>query len=667
MDKKLVEQRMIELCDQIARHEFLYYVKAKPEISDQEFDLMFNRLLELEKQYPDLVVKHSPSKRVGSDLDNLFPEITHTIPILSLDKCYSIEELMAWIIKIQNKVNQKLTFSAEEKMDGVSVILSYNDGILYQAATRGNGLIGNDITQNVMTIPSIPLKLTNPVTLTVRGEIFIQKSDFQKLKQSDDNSYDSPRNLSAGALRRKNSKETAKIPLQSFIYEGISGEFDASWTHESILSYLQSLGFKTNPSTHFFQDDPNQWHSYIQQVIQTRNKLNYDIDGLVIKINEINPRQILGATDRFPRWAIAFKFSAPEAVTIIEDITCQIGRLGRITPVARLKPIHLNNATITNATLHNQEYIDALDIAIGDSVMVSRRGDVIPAIERVIEKNNSQTLAWKMPDQCISCHSPLIKDGAHHFCPNENCPERLAASLIHFVGKTGMDIENLGPQTIRLLIDQKMVRTPQDIYSLNYDQLVGLPGFGEKKIALLKQGIENSKKQPFETVLAAIGIKELGKATIKLLIDSGITSIDQFIRIATENDISSLIHIKGISTTIAHHIISSIQSPALLQTIDAFRRIGLSLKTEKSKEFQLSDIMKNQKWCITGSFNHFKPRDLAAHEIEKRGGTIVNSVSSKTTHLLVGDNPGSKYTKAKQLNIQVINEQEFLSLISSTD
>ncbi|KPA11624.1 NAD-dependent DNA ligase LigA [Candidatus Magnetomorum sp. HK-1] len=664
MSPEIAEKKIHELSNQVKYHQNLYYKESQPEISDTEFDRLFDELIMLENSFPEFVLPDSPTSRVGSDLDNTFQTITHAKPMLSLDKCYTISELQDWATKTTKKAGMPVTFILDEKIDGVSIVLTYKNGLLVQAATRGNGIEGNDVTDNAKTIASIPLKLTSPVSLTVRGEIFIKRSVFDTIERSEGIAYDSPRNLAAGAIRRKTSRETAKIPLTIFVYDIVDGINLPSDDHFNLRKYLQKLGFKLNPQTNYFENADKNFSSCIEKATLCRNERDYEIDGLVIKVSEQKARDILGMTGRFPRWAMAYKFESPQATTEIEGIDIQIGRLGRITPVARLKPVRVGGAEITNATLHNQDYINEIGIAIGDQVRISRRGDVIPAVEAVLKKNENNNPIWQMPTNCKSCNTELVRDGGHHFCENDQCPERTKAALIHFAGKSGMDIENLGPKTVETLISLQLVQKMEDIFTFEPESLKGEEGFKEKKIAAIKRGIEESKKKPFETVLAALGIKNLGIGLIKLLIKSGIDSFDVLIDLAEKKDTERFVAIKGIEKNIATSLIESFQNPNILQTIAVFKKIGLqTISTQKLETNTISQTMSGQRWCITGQFEYFKPRSKAGQEIEKRGGVVVGSVSKKTSHLLAGEKAGSKLKKAQALGIKIVSEETFLDWI----
>ncbi len=674
-----------ELSARLRQYQYEYYVLSNPTISDLEYDRLFDRLLLLEEQFPDLKKADSPSQRIGSDLSGELPEMEHTIPVLSLDKAYALSELMGWIEKCRRNSDSELSFIIEEKIDGASIVLYYRDGLLSHALTRGNGLTGNDVTANVKTIGAVPLRLKKPLSLTVRGEIFLAKSLFNKINSKLETPYANPRNLASGTLRRVKSSEAAQLPLDIFIYEGYFAAPAAS--HRHILSELELLGFKLNKNIGFFSDADDltgirQEHplwkvgtiseieAFLKQAQANRELLDYEIDGLVIKVNEIRAREILGFTGHHPRWAIAYKFEAPEGSTIIEDIQVQIGRTGRATPVARVEPVSISGSTIANVTLHNQEYINILDLAIGDTVNVSKRGDVIPAVERLVEKNELGNTTWQMPALCPSCASPLSRSGAHHFCFNTNCPDQVRARIHFFAARNQMDIENLGPETLDVLIDRGFIEDPADIYHFDPEVLIDLPGFGRKKIELLKKGIESSKQKPYRIVLQSLAIPEMGQKVIELLIDAGFRNIESLFKVAEESNLEALTSIHGIGEKTAASIISSLQTPKLRQRIEGLKKQGLSFsekkplpKTEPGREAPA--IFKDQSWCITGSFVHFQPRERAAEEIKKGGGRVTSTVTGKTTHLLAGSSAGSKMEKALSLGVKIIKEEEFLDFLQS--
>ncbi|MFQ3620508.1 MAG: NAD-dependent DNA ligase LigA [Spirochaetales bacterium] len=522
MQQEEAQKHIEELKRRILQYQKEYYVEGRPTVSDREYDRLFDQLVDLEKQFPELKTPDSPSLRVGSDLDSEFPEVSHSIPILSLDKAYSPGQVFEWMEKSCESVGTKLSFVMEEKIDGVSIVLYYREGYLYQAVTRGNGYVGNDVTPNVRTIHDVPLKVPYNDPFFVRGEIYLPLSEFERINAKMDPPYANPRNLAGGTLRRKKSRETAQIPLRLFVYDGF---FEPSPPeHRFVLDRLKELGFPVNPRTVYISTAEVKMDN-IRELTQTyakeRSELSYQIDGLVFKVNEMAVREALGYTGHHPRWAIAYKFEAPYGASRVKRIEIQVGRTGRITPVARIEPVEVGGATIENVTLHNQDYIDALELSPGDLVAVSRRGDVIPAVEKVLEKNEGAPV-YRIPSTCPSCGTSLIIRGAHTFCPNtSSCPAQLKGRLQFFAGKDGLDIEYLGEETIEFLWNQGFVRRIQDLYQIPWDKLLEFPGFGEKKIELLKQGIEQSRKAPFEKILTALGIPEVGPKVIELLINAG--------------------------------------------------------------------------------------------------------------------------------------------------
>lgn len=672
------------LSEQLRRYQRAYYVDARPLVEDLEYDRLFDRLQALEAAHPHLRLPDSPTQRVGSDLSSEFPEVEHTLPVLSLDKAYTGAEVASWMTKTAAKASQELSFVVEEKMDGVSIVLYYEKGVLARAVTRGNGMVGNDVTANVKTIASIPLRLPEAVNLAVRGEVFLPKAEFLLLNSRMETPYANPRNLTAGTIRRIKSSEVAKVPLRIYLYEGY-WEGDSPFTdHIAILAKLASYGFALNPHIALFclrADDARKrlekaglegkalsyadFDLYVAEHTAKRDSLPYEIDGLVMKVNELAVRESLGYTERHPRWALAYKFESPQAQTVVTNIEVQVGRTGRITPVARVVPVLVGGSTVSNITLHNQDYINMLELSIGDSVEISKRGDVIPAIERVIEKNEEGNHVWTLPEKCPSCSSTLVIRGAHTFCPNPSCPDQVSARLKFFVGKAQMDIDSFGPETITTLLDLGLLKDIPDIYTLDYESaLTGVPGFGAKKIGAIKAGVEKSKNQSFRRVLVSLGIGEIGKKAADLLVESGFASMDALLEIADKDDEETLTSIKQIGPKSARLLIDGLNDPAMRRRIELLRQAGLQFEEEKDADESLFEqVFANQTWCVTGSFAHFNPRSLALEEIEKRGGRTTTSVTSKTTHLLAGSGAGSKLAQANKLGVTIVNEEVFLSLL----
>lgn len=675
------KKRIEQLSEELLKHQYLYYVKAQPEISDREYDRLFDELVELEKKYPEYASENSPTKRVGSDLDNRFPEKEHTVPVLSLDKEYTVEGLEKWLTKTITNANQPLSFVVEEKIDGASIVLYYKTGKLDTALTRGNGVVGNDVAENIRTIKQIPLITHETTDFAVRGEIYINKSEFAQYNQTFDNKYANPRNLAAGSLRNIKSSIVAKVPLKIFTYEGY---FTPPFTNDHILvlSKLKENGFSINPNMGYFSDDIgkrslvkeklpeitvdsiNELAKYVKRLMAQRDKLDYEIDGLVIKVNEIDVRETLGYTAHHPRWALAFKFDAPTAQTRVTGIQVQVGRNGRVTPVANLEPVKIAGSTVARATLHNQEYIEMLELGIGDFVSISKRGDIIPAVEEVLEKDPDNPTIFKFPHKCPFCESTLEKDGAHHFCKNRQCPERIKRSIIYFAAKDQMDIDTLGGKTIIFMFDKGYIKSIPDLYTFDYNELLKEEGFKEKKVNNIKASVENSRKKPFRKVLTALGFDGLGTRAVADLVNNGFNSIDKIIEAASRGDVETFSNIEGFGEIMGQLIIDHFNDPRNLALIEELKKIGLNFEEEIPKEKEEAVLpFSGQVWVITGSFEHFQPRSKAAEEIEKRGGKTAGSVSSKTTHLLAGSAAGSKLQKAQKLDVTIVSESQFLDML----
>jgi DNA ligase (NAD+) len=674
------QERMKQIAGLLQEYERAYYIDGRPLVSDTEYDRLFDELIRLEAEYPQLRLPDSPTYRVGSDLGGDLPEAPHTLPVLSLDKAYSFAAVQKWMERTAARSERSLSFTAEPKIDGVSIVLYYEEGVLARALTRGNGFVGNDVTGNVRTIRSVPLRLAQPLTLAVRGEVYLPREAFSALNTSMDIPYANPRNLAAGTLRRKKSSDTAAVALTVFVYEAsFADPREVPGTHSALMVRLRELGLRVNPWFGIFgaESPPEEkllagWQSgsaadmeeFIREAQERRGTLAYDIDGMVIKVNELAVREQLGFTGHHPRWAVAFKFDAPEGVTRVVGIDIQVGRTGRITPVARVEPTAVGGSTISNVTLHNQLYIDMLELAVGDTVAVSKRGDVIPAVERVIEKNEEGRSTWRMPEHCPSCGTLLVQNGAHTFCPNTaGCPDQIFGRVKFFAGRGQMDIETLGPETIQVLIDEGLLHDLPDLYAIDYFRLVGRPGFGEKKCRALHDGVEASRAKPYETVLVSLGIPDVGRKAVELLIEAGIDSVEALIAVADAQDRQRLEAIKGFGEKTASSIIREFSNPELRERIARLKAAGLSFAAAGASRPAASGIFTGQVWCVTGSFDHFQPRSKAVELIKAGGGKVVTAVSGNTTHLLAGREAGSKLAKARTLGAAVITEEQFLGML----
>jgi DNA ligase (NAD+) len=681
-------KRMDFLAGELLRHQRLYYTLARPEVSDKEYDRLLDELLLLEKRFPQFASPNSPSRRVGSDLDNSFPERPHTVPVLSLDKLYQPQEAAQWLQKTAAACGRGVGFAVEEKIDGASIVLYYDRGELQYALTRGNGLAGNDVSDNVRTIRQVPLRIAEPGRLAVRGEIYITREDFDRFNAGLPEKYANPRNLAAGSLRNLKSALAARVPLNVIVYEGFfAGDPEGprpggnSRDHLEILHRLDGLGFRINPRLGFFSDSPEQRQraqrlfpqalsaplaaieDYLRRQGAARAEVPYDIDGLVIKVAELDMRQELGFTAHHPRWAVAYKFDSPQARTELLDVQVQVGRNGRVTPVALLRPVALSGSTVTRATLHNQDYIDMLELGIGDQVSISKRGDVIPAVEEVLEKAERAPAIFKLPARCPFCASLLVKEGAHHFCRNEECPERRRRALGYFCAKDQMDIETLGEKTIAFLFAKGWLRTIPDIYRFDYSRLEGEAGYKERKIDRIRASVEASKSRPFARVLASLGFEGLAASVAGALIGHGFDSIDKIIAAAAGEDWEAFAAIEGIGEATARQLVGHFAKPENLETISLLKQAGLRFQDEGEAAGRIDDSFAGQVWVITGSFEKFNPRSLAAEEIRRRGGRVAENVTARTTHLLAGVHPGSKLAKAETLGLPVVAEADFLRLL----
>ncbi len=680
------KEEIQSLTEKLISYQDTYYKEGVSLVSDSEYDRLTDRLIELEKEYPEYALPTSPTRRVGSDLTSDFPEVEHTIPVLSLDKAYSKDEVLSFFSRSIEKEGGALSFVAEEKIDGISMVLYYEGGILTRAVTRGNGSVGNDVTSNIVTIKSVPLELREKVDIAVRGEVYLPKADFEKVNASlpEDEKAANARNLAAGTVRRQKSSDCARVPLDMYCYEGFwSDKSQTPEDHLHILSKLKELGFRINPDFAYIAESEEEakkalervnlggsaysfssLSSYIERMTEKRPALDHEIDGLVFKINELDVREKFGYTVHHPRWAVAYKFESPHSRSKLLSVTCQVGRTGRITPVAEIEPVALGGSTIRRATLHNQEYIDELELAVGDTVSITKRGDVIPAVEEVIEKNEEGNTTYKLPSLCPCCSTALEKRGAHTYCPNFNCPDQAKGRLSYFASRDQMDIDTLGPRTIDILFSQGILKNTEDIYSADYTKAVGLPGIGEKTVTSIIESVKKSKEQPFKTVLASLGIPEIAKKSAEILINGGFDNIDKIIAAASTDDISAFTAIKGMGEETASNIIKTFRNENFMRMVNALRESGLhfSLDMDK-KEEEKEKIFSGEVWCVTGSFASFNPRSKALEEIEKRGGRTVSGVTGKTTHLLAGTGGGSKRADAERLGVKIVDEKEFLSLI----
>jgi DNA ligase (NAD+) len=666
IDPKIIE-RVEELRRQIREHDYRYYVLAEPIISDFEYDMLMRELIELERQYPELVTPDSPTQRVGGAPTKEFPTVTHPVPMLSLNNAFTIEEIRDFDRRVAELLEgEKYRYVAELKFDGMAVRLKYENGILVLGATRGDGVQGDDITNNIKTIRSIPLRLINPdekfLNIEVRGEVYMNKVDFEKLNEErerlGEKIFANPRNATAGTLKLQDPKLVAQRPLRFFAYylmaEGVELE-----SHYENLQILKRLGFPVCEHVKLCEsiDEVIEFWRYWEE---RRDELPYEIDGIVVKVDSIRQQEILGAIAKSPRWAIAFKFTPRQAQTKLLGITLQVGRVGTITPVAELQPVPLGGVIITRATLHNEDYIKEKDIRVGDTVIVERSGEVIPKIVGVVlEKRPPDAVPFVFPKNCPVCGGPIERPAgeANYYCENPECPAQVRARIEHFASRGAMDIEGLGEAIVDKLVTLGFLKNYADIYDLHKHKakLVRIEGFGEKSVQNLLNSIENSKKQPFHRVLYALGIRYVGSETAKLLADA-FGSIDKLMNASVEQ-ISS---VYGIGPRIAESVYKFFHDERNLELIKRLKEAGLNF--EVKPEEKAKKKLAGKTFVFTGTLKNFT-REEAKEKVEELGGKVSNSVSRKTDYVVVGENPGSKYDKARQLGVKIITEEEFLELI----
>ncbi|HBY18184.1 MAG: NAD-dependent DNA ligase [Marinimicrobia bacterium 46_43] len=663
---KDVKKRVEELTRELNEHNYRYYVLDNPVISDAEYDCLFRELVELEEKYPQYRRPDSPTQRVGAEPLEAFGTLVHRTPMLSLENAMNEGEIRDFIRRVRKELgeNKNLTWVGEPKLDGLGVELIYEKGIFTAGATRGDGYRGENITQNLKTIRQIPLKLRGddiPDIVEVRGEVMISHENFEKLNREREKAGESlfanPRNAAAGSLRQLDPSVTARRPLEIFIYS--PGEISGMTfeTHWEFLEQLKKWGFRVNPYAKHLKED-EEVIQYFRQMEKDRESLTYDIDGVVIKVNEIVYQEKLGIRTRTPRWAIAGKFKARQKTTRIVDIEASVGRTGVITPVAILEPVQIGGVTVSRATLHNQDEIDRKDIRIGDTVVVERAGDVIPKVIKVIpEKRPEDSKPFHLPETCPVCGSETsrLEDNVAIRCTNISCPAQLKASIAHFVSRKGMDIEGLGEKIVDQLIQEGLVKSPADLYRLREEDLRDLDRFGEKSAANLIEAVAHSKSRPLQALIYALGISNTGEYLSRILAET-FGSVDALMN-ASREDLDS---IEGIGPVVAEGITIYFENEQNRKLIRDLQNAGINPTVEKdTKEPQ---IFSGKTFVFTGSLEKFT-RDEAKEMVRRRGGSATGSVSRKTDYVVAGPGAGSKLDKAKSLGIKILSEDEFLKMV----
>lgn len=665
---KDIATKIKDLRDQIDNHNYRYYVMDNPIISDSEYDQIMRELEALEKNNENLITPDSPTQRVGASPLKEFGTITHREPMLSLANAMSEEEIIAFYIRLEKvlKTQKDIELIGEPKLDGLGVELVYEDNMFVNGSTRGDGIVGENITQNLKTIKAIPLKLRTdlretPSLLEVRGEVFISTSDFKKLNdtriKNDLPEFANPRNAAAGSLRQLDSNITAERPLSIYCYE--AGEvLGASFnTHLDFLSALKDWGFPVNPEIKLVKT-PKKMVEYHKNLELIRNKLSYDIDGTVFKINKIQQRKALGIRSRSPRWAIAGKFKAQQVTTRVLNIVASVGRTGAVTPVAQLEPVNVGGVNVTNATLHNQDEVDRKDVRIGDKIILQRAGDVIPEVVKVIiEKRPKKTVPYLLPVECPSCNHLLVrlKDEVVTRCKNTSCPAQIKGRIIHFISKSALDIDGFGEKLVGQLVDKKIIETIDDVFKLTFKKLESLDRMAEKSANNILNAIHDAKKTSFARFIYALGIRNVGYHLSKVLEKEFKGNIESFRKSSIEN----LESIDEVGPIVAKTIIKFWNESSNVQIVDSCLSLGVELAPVSTP---ISKKLKNKVFVFTGTLTKFN-RNEAKDLVTSNGGKTSNSISKKIDFLVAGPGAGSKLKKSKDLAITILTEQEFLDII----
>ena len=663
-----IQKKIEDLREELHQHNYNYYTLDEPTISDFEFDLKLKELQELEKNHPEFFDSNSPTLRVGGEITKNFPTVQHQFRMYSLDNSYDFNDLEDWEKRVQKTLNEPVEFVAELKYDGASISILYENGKLKQAVTRGDGFQGDEITANVKTISEIPLQLHGdfPEKFYIRGEIYLTRKNFDKInKRREEEGLDpfmNPRNTASGSLKIQDSAEVRKRGLSAVLYQFIANDFPAK-THWELLQKAKSWGFKISEQAKLCHS-LDEVKEFINFWDTQRHQLGFDIDGIVVKVNDLSQQKTLGYTAKSPRWAMAYKFKAEKVETELQSVTYQVGRTGAITPVANLKPVLLAGTVVKRASLHNEDIIKKLGLHEHDFVYVEKGGEIIPKIVGVnLDKRNFLSEEIKFINNCPECGTELIKieDQAIHFCPNElHCPPQVVGRMIHYVSRKALNIENLGSETIEQLYREKLVENPADFYTLTKEQLLPLERMAEKSAQNIIDGIEKSKEIPFEKVLYGIGIKHVGETVAKKLAKN-FTSMDD-LRKATAEE---LVQVEDIGGKIAESIIAFFQNPENILMIERLKSYGVQLERRENTNEILSNVLENKTFLFTGKLSLFT-RDDAEEMVEKHGGKNISAVSKNLNYLVVGEKAGSKLKKAQDIGtIEILDEQQFLDLLGN--
>jgi DNA ligase (NAD+) len=656
--------RAEELRTKIDYHNYRYHVLDAPEISDSEYDELTKELVSIEEEFPELITSDSPTQRVGAPASELFAPVEHSSRLLSLDNSFSDEELDAWYGRVERGLEHAPTFVCEPKVDGLSVVVVYENGSYIRGATRGDGSIGEDVTANIRTIRAVPAKLRTdspPSWLEVRGEVYLRLEDFEaintELGEAGKPLFANPRNSAAGTLRQKDPKITGSRPLSIAFHGLVRCDGIRIDSYGQTLELLKQWGLRTHPEAKPCKD-LDEVKSYIDGLAKRRHSLDHEIDGAVIKVDSFTDQADLGTTSKAPRWAIAFKFPPEEKTTVLEDILPSVGRTGVITPFAVLEPVHVGGVIVRQATLHNPDEIARKDIRIGDTVVVRRAGDVIPEVVAPIPSTRTGgERKFRMPKKCPVCKTELVRPEGEVAtrCPNLSCPAQVIGRILHFASRGAMDIEHLGEKTAQALIERGYLTDPGDIFSLTAEQIGELPGFKDKSITNLLEAIEEAKKRPIDRLLYGLGILHLGATGAAALAD--IFGSVRAVAEASEDEIAA---VEGIGPVIAASVCEYFRRPEAANLLDKLEKAGVRLAEERKKA---AGPLRGRTFVITGTLEGWS-RDQAKRLIEERGGKVTSSVSKKTDYLVAGASPGSKLHKAEELGVEILDEEGLSGLLA---
>lgn len=657
MNEQDAKKRIDELVKLLNYHSQLYYVEDRNEITDYEYDMLQQELKGLEEQFPQFIRSDSPTQRVGGKAISIFEKVTHRVQMGSLQDVFSFEQVRSFIETVQQAVD-KPQFVVEPKIDGLSVSLEYHNGELAIGSTRGDGFVGEDVTSNLKTVKSIPIKINEELPLIeVRGETYMPRNVFLKLvKEQEDNDeqpFKNPRNAAAGSLRQKDPKIAAKRKLDIFVFNVQQIEGKELTSHKESLDYLKTLGFKTIPD-YKRVSTADEVIGCIKAIGEKRFDLPFDIDGVVIKVDDFRQREILGATAKVPKWAVAYKFPPEEKTSKLLDIELNVGRTGAITPVAVFEPVFLAGTSVSRATLHNQDFIREKNISVGDIIKVRKAGDIIPEVLGSVEKHGDGV--FTLPECCPVCGTKLVKseEEAAVRCPNVECPAQIFRSIVHFASKGAMNIDGLGPQIVHTLLDNKLITSVADLYTLSENKLLQLDNFKEKSVNNLLSAIEKSKSNSLDRLVFGLGIRNIGQASAKLLCDK-FGDLDNIMNASSEQ----ISEIDGFGGVMAQSVYNAFHEEHMIELIQRLKKCGINTKYEK---IQIDDRFAGKTFVLTGTLPTLK-RSEAKALIEKYGGKASGSVSKKTDYVLAGEEAGSKLDKAQQLGIEIITEEQFKDMI----